>query len=273
MTVVEWYGLGAFGLPMACHCTDSGYVVRAGSERGRVAEFVRSGGLPLTAQVSGRPMVALCLPSAAEVIDVVQHLEKAACVVDFSSHDPESARWVAALLRERQIGYVDCPVSGSVELARTGRLTGYVGAPTDGLAEEVQALIGSLCERVYFTGTIGQGQAMKLVNQVIHLGNVLVLGEGFELARQLGLEPATVLEALLASSGSSRMLERFGQQMLDDQYPRQFSARLALKDIGNARRISPSLPVATMVDERLRALVESGHGEENFTRLAKWSAT
>ncbi|MEU1401644.1 NAD(P)-dependent oxidoreductase [Streptomyces sp. NPDC005728] len=269
MREVDWYGLGAFGLPMACRGVASGYTVRAGSERGQVAEFVEAGGSRSTAEVQGLPIVALCLPSATEVLDVVRDLETASCVVDFSSHDPLSARKAAELLRDRGIGYVDCPVSGSVELARDGRLTGYLGAHTDDVTEDVREFVESLCSNVFWTGGLGQGQAMKLVNQVIHLGNVLVLGEGFDLAEQLGLAPETVLEALKASSGSSRMLERFGQQMLSDLYPRQFSARLARKDIGNALRLWPDLPVAAMVEERLQDLVDSGHGEENFTRLAK----
>lgn len=268
MTAVTWYGLGAFGLPMACRCVESGYTVRAGAERGRVAEFIESGGLPFTAETEGASVVALCVPSADEVMDVVRDIEAADWVVDFSSHDPVSAKKVAALLRERQIQYVDCPVSGDVQRARSGRLTGYVGARPGDVGEDVLKFVESLCANVFWTGGLGQGQAMKLVNQVIHLGNVLVLGEGFELARQLGLEPSTVVEALKASSGSSRMLERFGQQMMEDRYPRQFSARLARKDISNALRLWPDLPVASLVEGRLQALVETGHAEENFTRLA-----
>jgi 3-hydroxyisobutyrate dehydrogenase-like beta-hydroxyacid dehydrogenase len=268
MTAIVWYGLGVFGLPMACRCAESGYQVRAGSDRGRVAEFVHAGGLPSTADTEDRPIVALCLPSGAEVLDVVRTVEVARYVVDFTSHSPASAEQAAAMLRDRGIGYVDCPVSGSVELAREGRLTAYLGARTGELDEDVQKLVNSVCENVFWTGGVGRGQAMKLVNQVIHIGNVLVLGEGFELADQLGLDDATVLEALRASSGSSRMLERFGAQMLAGHHPRQFSARLASKDIANALRLTPDLPVTTIVAERLRALVESGRGEDNFTRLA-----
>ncbi|MEU6173861.1 NAD(P)-dependent oxidoreductase [Streptantibioticus parmotrematis] len=269
MKGVDWYGLGAFGLPMACRCVATGYPVRAGSERGRVAEFVRAGGAEPTAPVEGPAIVALCLPSATEVLDVVQDLETASWVVDFSSHDPQSAEKAAELLRDRGIGYVDCPVSGSVELAREGRLTGYLGARADGVPEEVREFVESVCGNVFWTGGVGRGQAMKLVNQVIHLGNVLVLGEGFELAEQLGLDAETVVEALKASSGSSRMLERFGHQMMEGRYPRQFSARLARKDIKNALRLNPDLPVANLVEHRLRDVIEAGQAEENFTRLAR----
>ncbi|WP_263166093.1 NAD(P)-dependent oxidoreductase [Streptomyces sp. SCSIO ZS0520] len=269
MREIDWYGLGVFGLPMASRGVASGYTVRAGSERGQVAEFLAAGGSTSTAEVQGLPIVALCLPSGIEVLDVVRGLRNASCVVDFSSHDPLTAREAAELLADRGITYVDCPVSGSVELARDGQLTGYLGADPDDVTKDVREFVESLCGNLFWTGALGQGQAMKLVNQVIHLGNVLVLGEGFALADQLGLAPDTVLEALKASSGSSRMLERFGRQMLRDLYPRQFSARLARKDIGNALRLSPDLPVAAMVEERLQGLVDSGHGEENFTRLAK----
>lgn len=90
MTAVDWYGLGAFGLPMACRGVASGYTVRAGSERSQFAEFVEAGGLRSTAEVQSLPIVALCLPSATEVLDVVRDLETASCMVDFSSHDPLS---------------------------------------------------------------------------------------------------------------------------------------------------------------------------------------
>ncbi|WP_030748797.1 NAD(P)-dependent oxidoreductase [Streptomyces sp. NRRL S-31] len=268
MSSVDWYGLGVFGLPMASHLVSAGHSVRAGNERGRVAEFVRAGGLSAGAHRGDAPLVGLCLPTGDDVMDVVRDIEEAAFVVDFSSHDPLSATEAAGELATRGIGYVDCPVSGSVQLAADGRLTGYPGASPDALPAEVREFIETVCGHVFWTGGLGRGQAMKLVNQVIHLGNVLVLGEGFELAGRLGLEPATVLDALKASSGSSRMLERFGEQMLADRHPRQFSARLARKDIRNVLGLAPDLPVAGMVEERLRAVVESGRGEDNFTRLA-----
>ncbi|GAA2520468.1 NAD(P)-dependent oxidoreductase [Winogradskya humida] len=269
MTAVDWYGLGTFGLPMATRCITAGYPVRAGNGRGRLTEFRQAGGRDSTAEGAPAPIVALCLPSATEVLDVVRNLGPAAWVVDFSSHDPASAVRAAELLRERGIGYVDCPVSGSVDLARDGQLTGYVGATPEELPAEVREFVGTICAGLFWTGGLGQGQGMKLVNQVIHLGNVLVLGEGFQLAEQFGLAPATVLAALKASSGASRMLERFGEQMLSERYPRQFSARLAHKDIRNALRLAPDLPVAAMVEDRLRAVVEAGDGEQNFTRLAR----
>lgn len=269
MTAIGWYGLGAFGLPMACHLVSAGFSVRAESGRGRVAELVAAGGLGPGEELAGPRLIALCLPSGTEVVEVAQHVSDAACVVDFSSHDPRAARDVAELLRERGIGYVDCPVSGSENLARDGRLTGYAGACEGDLDDAVRGLISAVCENVFWTGGLGQGQAMKLVNQVVHLGNVLVLGEGFELANALGLEPDTVLDALNASSGSSRMLERFGRQMMDEEYPRQFSARLACKDIVNVLRQLPDLPVAGLVEERLRSVVDAAHGDENFTRLAR----
>ncbi|WP_157756917.1 hypothetical protein [Plantactinospora sp. KBS50] len=65
------------------------------------------------------------------------------------------------------------------------------------------------------------------------------------------------------------MLERFGQQILEDDRPRQFSAKLAHKDISNALRMAPDLPITAMVSECLRHAVADGHGEENSTRLTR----
>lgn len=269
MTAIGWYGLGAFGLPLACRAVDCGYQVVPVRGRGRVAEFVAAGGSVGDAVPGECEVVVLCLPDASAVKGAVEDVHGAAYVVDFSSHDPRSARELAATLAEKGVGYVDCPVSGSVEMARTGRLTGFAGAQAEDLPAKVVELVEQLCQNLFWMGAVGQGQALKLVNQVVHIGNVVVLGEGLALAKTLGVPLSTAVEALKASSGSSRMVERFGQQMADGVYPRQFSARLAGKDIGNALRECPDLPVATLAHARLNDVITSGHGEDNFTRLAR----
>ncbi|MFI6699021.1 hypothetical protein ACIBJC_08570 [Streptomyces sp. NPDC050509] len=65
------------------------------------------------------------------------------------------------------------------------------------------------------------------------------------------------------------MPERFGEQMPSGRCPRQFSARPAREDIRSVPVPVPEATVATMIEERLRALVEAGYGEDNFTRLAR----
>jgi len=107
-----------------------------------------------------------------------------------------------------------------------------------------------------------------LVNQVIHISNVSVLAEGFRLAKQLQLDPLTVESALLRSSGSSRMLERFGGAISGRSMQETvFAARLAAKDLNNALSVNADLNHAHIAQLELHRSVDAGYSDSNFTVL------
>ncbi|MDQ0648531.1 3-hydroxyisobutyrate dehydrogenase-like beta-hydroxyacid dehydrogenase [Microbacterium natoriense] len=111
-------------------------------------------------------------------------------------------------------------------------MTAYVGADAhDPILAQIRAL--DLFRTIIACGPVGQGMALKLVNQAVHMVNLCALVDGAALAGALGLDPVLTMRGLAAGSAASTMLERFGDAIFLGADKAQFSAALARKDLDN----------------------------------------
>jgi 3-hydroxyisobutyrate dehydrogenase-like beta-hydroxyacid dehydrogenase len=240
---VLWAGLGSFGLPIAMHCAEQGMllsplVVDGHNARGaaRLAA-VDSRASGAVAQPSDHDVLVLCLPRPADVRAVIGRLGRALppVVVDLSTGDRASSAALAEELAALGRRYVDAPVSGSPQLARSGGLTVFVGA-SEGWSEAGERLLRAVGEHLYYFGEAGAGQAAKLVNQLIHLGTLAAVCEGLTFAEAESLDLPLVLEALRNSSANSQMLMRFGPSIANRDFAPRFGLELAAKDMESVSR-------------------------------------
>jgi 2-hydroxy-3-oxopropionate reductase len=115
---------------------------------------------------------------------------------------------VAALVeraRPRGIEVVDAPISGGPHDIDAGNVTLYVGATDEGLAR-VRPALSAYGEPILHLGPPGSGQLVKLVNNAVFAANIGVLSEAVRLAKELGLDEASVFTGLQHGSGASRAL-------------------------------------------------------------------
>ncbi|HEY3673797.1 MAG TPA: NAD(P)-dependent oxidoreductase, partial [Acidimicrobiia bacterium] len=139
---------------------------------------------------------------------------------------------VAALVDKDRpdITLLDAPVSGSKVPAEQGQLTIFASGPEEARAR-VTPLFDALGQRTIWVGPVGTGTRLKVVNNTwLAFGAEAVAGS-VSLAHRLGLETATVVDALssgpLVSSWQAAKLQR----IVDDDYSAQFALSLALKDV------------------------------------------
>lgn len=152
-------------------------------------------------------------------------------VLLLSTIAPADARRFAARLGHRGVAVLDAPVSGGPARARDGTMSMMLAG--DGSAcEAVRPLLESISGRTFRIGPHpGQAAAMKLVNNLLAGANLAAAAEALALGRGAGLDPATMLEVIGASSGASWMLADRGPRVLaGDEAPRAHLAILA-KDL------------------------------------------
>lgn len=244
---------------MAQRALSTGFVVAVAAD-GRSAEgtsqLLAEGAVALVPETPV-DVVAVCVPRPSDVRGVAERRPRSATTfVDLSTGSPDESRSLAQSLALEGVTYVDAPVSGSIAGARDGDLTTWVGASS--LDTSPALLIAALAERVYMMGEPGRGNAAKLVNQVMHISNMAVIGEGLEVARRLGLDESTMVDSLKHASADSAMLRRFGDSIVSGDFSPRFALAFALKDI-NAALASAGcdddpLPIVKVVRERLSRL-------------------
>lgn len=165
---------------------------------------------------------------------------------------------------------LDAPVSGSTDPAERGELTIFGSGPAEA-RPRVAALFDALGQRTVWAGEAGAGTRLKLVNNTwLAFANEAVAAS-VAIARRLGLETETVLDALggspLVSSWQAAKLER----VAEGEFSAQFALSLALKDVHLALQAAGEgqlAVLACLADEWQRA-VDQGLGEQDMTVVTR----
>lgn len=267
-------GLGRMGRPIADKLRRSGFDVRGWNRTPLPADTLDD--TPSWERLDEAvrvPTVLLVLADSDavdEVLASVDHLLDAGqVIVDLGSSDPARSRAHAERLRQRDVGWVDAPVSGGPEGAEQGTLAIMAGGEAEDL-ETVRGVLEALGSVVHVGGP-GAGHTVKIVNQVIVGLALEAVAEALALAERAGLDPAVVRAALRGGSADSRVLQIQGARMADRDFAPRGSVRTMQKDgrlgLALAESLGLELPHLRSLAAVWDQLVTSGHGDDDCTVL------
>ena len=127
--------------------------------------------------------------------------------IEMATVTPEAQVALAGKVRAKGAAYVECPVSGSVIPARSGKLLGLMGAePAD--AARARPLLELLCRRVMLAGPVGSGALLKLAVNLPLMIYWQALGEQLSLCKTLTIDPGELLDFLSETSGAANVLKQ-----------------------------------------------------------------
>jgi 3-hydroxyisobutyrate dehydrogenase len=215
-------------------------------------------------------------PVKAVMIDrVIPHARPGALLIDCSTIDVASARWIAAEAERAGFIFADAPVSGGVGAAERGALTFMVGCDASAF-DSVATVLGPMAKTVVHAGAAGAGQAAKICNNMVLGVSMLGLCEAFALAERLGLEPEKFFEIASQSSGQCWSLTTYcpwpgvgPTSPADSGYEGGFLTALMLKDLKLAQAAAASAGAATPMGAQAEALYalfdRLGLGQKDFS--------
>jgi 3-hydroxyisobutyrate dehydrogenase-like beta-hydroxyacid dehydrogenase len=236
--VIGFIGLGNMGSALAANLVGAGHEVTtfdlAGPARNPAGAVFAT---DVAAVAATTTTVVLSLPDGPASEAVVRALVDApgrqvGHVVDTSTVGLAAARANAAVLSAAGIGYVDAPVSGGVAGARARTLAVmYAGDPA--VCDAVLAVLEGLSDRRYRVGDVaGMAQAVKLANNFLSATALAATSEAVAFATSVGVDMATLLEVINASSGRSAASEdKFVHHVLTGSYSSGFANTLMAKDV------------------------------------------
>ncbi|OZF25704.1 3-hydroxyisobutyrate dehydrogenase [Rhodococcus sp. 14-2496-1d] len=189
-------------------------------------------------------VVFLCLPTSDHVWSAVlgagsvaETARPGTIVVDQTTGDPAMSRKIAENLAERDLVFVDAPVSGGPMGADQGTISIMVGA-ADPDFEKLEPILRVISTNVFHAGGVGSGHVTKLVNNMLSAVHRAVGVEALALAAKNGVDPERALEMILAGSGRNFFLETFGRShILAGNLDSGFSLGLSHKDVRLACRM------------------------------------
>jgi 3-hydroxyisobutyrate dehydrogenase len=285
---IGFIGTGTMGQPMLANLLKKGFTVLAWD----VVPAALAGAVKLGATSAASAadaarrseLIVTMLPSSSHVENaylgvggVLEGVPAGRLCVDMSTIDPGVSRRVAAALAQRQVRFLDAPVSGGVPGAVDGTLAIMVGGDARDL-EEARPALSAMGANVIHVGGIGSGEAAKLCNNLIAGVAAVAVSEAFRIAEGFGVDPKVLTDVISKSSGNTWVMQH--AHPVPGLVPRAASSRdyapgfmtdLMAKDLGlavnAARELRVPVVVAAAAQQVLRLASSHGLGRKDFTAV------
>jgi 3-hydroxyisobutyrate dehydrogenase-like beta-hydroxyacid dehydrogenase len=263
-------GIGYMGFPIARRLCQAGHVVsvwnRSPEKAGRLAPFGALVHGTAASAVADADIVISMLENGAVVGEVLfeqgtaKAMKRGALVIDMASIEPREARDHAARLSDFDVSHLDAPVSGGTAGAEAGTLVIMVGGKA---ADFVRALpIFEVLGHATHVGPHGTGQLTKLGNQMIVGITIGAVAEALLLCEKGGANMAKVKDAITGGFADSRILQVYGQRMVERKFAPVARMSAQLKDMRNAlataQEIGFDAPVTALLEKLYADGVEHG---------------
>ncbi len=247
---IAFLGLGAIGRPMAARVAGSGLPLTVWNRTSsRAADFAKEFGARHAATPADAArdadVVVTCMPTSQDVASLLDGPEgllagigRGATFIDCTSGDPATSRRIRDTLAEKNVGYIDAPVSGGTTGAEKGTLTIMVGGDA-AVLERARPVLETFGQKIVHCGDVGAGDAVKAVNNAFLATHILAAAEGLAALVKMGVDPKVALDVINASSGrSNASMNLIPERVITRAFPRTFRLALLEKDVGIAAEVA-----------------------------------
>ncbi len=285
---IAFIGTGAIGTPMALRLLATGRRLTAvdpcpSAELSRRDDVVIASSFDAVPD-DDRPAVAVVMvatPGQLEEVVTTALASKANLSgqhwIIMSTVGPDAVRTQGARLVQAGARVVDSPVTGGVARARTGTLTLFTSG-ADGDLTAVRDVLDRFGTVREVGSELGQGQAIKLVNQHLCSVHLVAAAESLALAERLGLDPERVLPLVASGAAGSFMLSDRGPRMLQDTDVEVMSTiGIFVKDSGlvteAAADVGAQTPLLDTARRRFLQAADSGLERRDDSRVVETYTT
>ena len=203
--------------------------------------------------------------------EFLNNLKTSSIVIDMSSIKPKIAIQYGKLFKDRNIHFLDAPVSGGTIGAEEGSLAIMVGGDQnvfDG-AFDILKIMGNPT----LVGPIGSGQVSKLANQIIVGVTIGAVAEAITLCEKAGVDANRFIKALSGGFADGKILQNHGKRMIDKDFSPKGKVSTHLKDMNNilecAGDFKTKLPISNLIQEMFKSLVDQGNDNDDHSALYK----
>ena len=228
-------GLGAMGQPIATNFLAAGHhlVVRDADPAVQEQFVAEHEAASAATDFAGCEVVVLILPNS-DIVDrvvrgddgVLAQLKPGTVIVDMGSSIPARTQELAAAAAARGVDVIDAPVSGGVTRANQSRSGDHGRRRCARVIKRVRPLLASTGSQILHVGPVGSGHAAKALNNLLSAIGLVAAAEVLLVGRKFGIDAATLLAVLNASSGRNQATEtKYEKFILSHTYASGFRRR------------------------------------------------
>ena len=198
-------------------------------------------------------------------------LKPSSIIIDMSSVKPKIAIQYGKLLKEKNLDFLDAPVSGGTIGAEEGNLAIMVGGDQKVYDNTFNVL--KVIGNPTLVGPIGSGQVSKLANQIIVGVTIGAVAEAITLCEKAGVDGNKFIKALSGGFADGKILQNHGKRMIDKNFSPKGKVSTHLKDMNNilecANDYNTDLPISKLIKEMFNSLVKNGNQNDDHSALYK----
>ena len=280
---IGFIGLGIMGHGMAANLLRAGFPLTIWNRtRSRMDDLVAAGARPgeSPADVAQHSEIIItCVSDTPDVRAVILgdagaiHGARAgSLIIDMSTISPQATREIAVALAEAELHMLDAPISGGSEGAVNGTLSIMIGGEA-AQVERARPVFEAMGKTITHVGEIGAGQTVKIVNQILVVGNMLAASEAILMAQAGGLDLRKALQAVEAGAAGSWMLSNRAPQVFARDFRPGFTIDLQQKDLRLALEAAEQLGIpllaTSLIHQLYKTLQLQGLGGEGNHALVK----
>ena len=260
---IAFIGLGVMGAHMARHLAAAGqHMWVYNRTREKAAAWVqRHGGVAYTSPAeacTGADIAITCVgddPDVDEVMlgkgGILETMAAGTVIVDHTTTSAHIARLIHGHALEKDVGFVDAPVSGGESGAESGQLTIMCGGEETHF-QTVEPVLATYAKSVRLLGPSGSGQLTKMVNQICLAGLIQSLAEALNFGQKAGLDMDAIIDVISKGAAQSWQMDNRAKTMIKGEFDFGFAVDWMRKDLriclAQAEDLNVPLPVAQVVD-------------------------
>ncbi|MGB1878801.1 MAG: NAD(P)-dependent oxidoreductase [Nitrosopumilus sp.] len=277
-------GIGMLGEAVALNLLNLGFDVSVYNRtKEKAAEVEKNGATVMNspkAVADNSELIIIIVKDASAVKEVsfgkngiIESENKKLIVADMSTIEPSESREIADKFEQKQIQKLEIPVMGGPNVAITGKLVMMASGPKNSF-EQCKTIFEKIANKVFFLGTQGTANSIKLAMNLQITMLALSLSEGITLVEKSEVDPKIFLEVLNSTYFKTGMSENKAFKMIDGDYDATFTLSNLKKDISTmistSKKLGIELPMIMKAEKIYENAIKEGLGNNDYTGIIEY---
>ncbi len=277
-------GIGMLGEAVAQNLLNLGFDVSVYNRtKEKAAEVEKNGATVMNspkAVADNSELIIIIVKDASAVKEVsfgkngiTESENKKLIVADMSTIEPSESREIADKFEQKQIQKLEIPVMGGPNVAITGKLVMMASGPKNSF-DQCKTIFEKIANKVFFLGTQGTANSIKLAMNLQITMLALSLSEGITLVEKSEVDPKIFLEVLNSTYFKTGMSENKAFKMIDGDYDATFTLSNLKKDISTmistSKKLGIELPMIMKAEKIYENAIKEGLGNNDYTGIIEY---
>ena len=280
---IGFIGTGIMGAAMAAHLMDAGFRLSVYNRtKSKAEELLKRGAVWCDTPgecAEGKDAVITIVGYPKDVEEVylgedgiLAHAKTGAYLIDMTTSSPALAVRIYEAAKEKGLHALDAPVTGGDTGAKAGTLTILTGGDEADFSA-VKPVLDAMGKTIVHAGKAGDGQHMKMCNQIAIAGALSGACEAIGYARAAGLDPEKMVATIATGAAGSFQLSNVAKKGMEGNFEPGFMLKHFVKDMNladeSALHNGLKLEILEHVRDICRSMEESGCAENGTQVLLK----